>query len=336
MIDIAVLGCGYWGPNLLRNFCENRAFNVVACADPSPARFEHLSLRYPSVRFVTDYASLITDPKVQALAIATPSATHYPLAMEAMLAGKHVLVEKPLTTSTSKARELVQVAEQRGVTLMVDHTFVFTGAVRKIRELIESGALGQIYYFDSVRINLGMFRHDVNVLWDLAPHDLSIMEYVLPERPASVSAVGQAHINHEVIDVAHVSVHYDSSLMAHVHCNWLAPVKVRQIIIGGSRRMLLYDDSEPSEKVKVYDRGINVDARNTDDIYKMLVQYRSGDMTAPRLDTREALEGVCEHFAECILTGRKPITGGQAGLNVVRVLEAAERSLHEDSRRVAV
>jgi len=334
MISVAVLGCGYWGPSLLRNFAGSPCFRLVACADSNADRFERLAWRYPGVCFTTDYEQVLHDDAIDAVAISTPAATHYPLAREALLCGKHVLVEKPLATSVAHAQELVQMARCNGRTLMVDHTFVYTGAVRKIREIVEHEELGEVYYFDSVRVNLGLFRHDVNVLWDLAPHDLSIMDFVLQRQPVAVSATGGAHIVRPMMDVAYLTVYFDDGLLAHFHCNWLAPVKVRSIIIGGSKRLVLFDDCEPSEKVKIYDRGI--DGVTSNDLYKKLVQYRLGDMYAPTLDTREALSVACEHFAACIITGQEPITGGAAGLAVVRLLEAAERSILQDSRKVTL
>lgn len=332
MINVAVLGCGYWGANLLRNFAENQSFQLVACADTDASRFERLAGRYPAMHMGADPWQILHDDAIDAVAIATPANTHYPLACEALRCGKHIFIEKPLATSTAEATELVELACHNHLTLMVDHTFVYTGAVRKIREIIENNELGEIHYFDSVRINLGLFRHDVNVLWDLVPHDLSIMNFILPRRPVAVSASGGAHITPGVLDMAYVTVHFDDATLGHFHCNWLAPVKVRTIIIGGSKRLVLYDDSEPSEKVKIYDRGI--DGPNANHVYKKLVQYRLGNMYAPYLDTREALSLACAHFAECITTGQEPITGGAAGLAVVQILEAAERSINEHSRQV--
>lgn len=332
MISVAVLGCGYWGPNLLRNFAESSAFRLVACADADPTRFERLTWRYPGVCFTTDYERLLQDTTIDAVAIATPADTHYPLAYQALQNGHHTLVEKPLAIRTAHVEALMALAAEKRLTLMADHTFVYSGAVQKMRQMAEGGELGDIHYFDSVRINLGVFRHDVNVLWDLAPHDVAIMDYVLRKTPSAVSASGSAHIDPAVIDVAYVALHFDDAMLAHCHCNWLAPVKVRTIIVGGSKRLMLYDDSEPSEKIKIYDRGI--DGCTVNDVYKKLVQYRLGDMWAPKLETKEALSAVCEHFADCIMTGREPITGGRAGLVVARVLEAAERSLAADSRKV--
>lgn len=332
MIRVAVLGCGYWGANLMRNFAESASFRLVACADTDATRFERLAERYPAVRLTTDPRDILRDDAIDAVAIATPAGTHYPLACDALERGKNVLVEKPLATSVAHAEELVELADRKNLTLMVDHTFVYTGAVRKIREIAESGGLGKIHYFDSVRINLGLFRHDVNVLWDLAPHDLSIMDFVLQQRPIAVSASGGAHITPSVMDIAYLTVHFEDATLAHFHCNWMAPVKVRSIIIGGSKRLILYDDTEPSEKVKIYDRGI--DGCTSNDLYNKLVQYRLGDMYAPNLDTREALSALCEHFAECIETQREPLTGGMAGMAVVRTLAAAERSIIEHSRKI--
>jgi predicted dehydrogenase len=265
--------------------------------------------------------------------IATPVSSHYELALAALRAGKHVLVEKPLAAKSDQARRLIDEAAARKLVLLVDHTFVYTDAVRKIRELIASGQLGEIYYYDAVRVNLGLFQHDVNVIWDLAIHDLSIMDYVLPEKPVAVSATGISHIPGQPENVAYITLFFSGAQIAHVHVNWLTPVKVRHTLIGGSEKMILYDDLEPSEKLKVYDKGISVTPRQ-EDVYKLLVSYRSGDMWAPRLDNTEALQTEAQHFIECIANGSQPDTDGLAGLRMVKMIEAAETSLRDRGRLI--
>jgi predicted dehydrogenase len=331
MVRIGVIGYGYWGPNLVRNFAACPATQVAAVSDLSEERLAVVARAYPSAQVTTDYRDLLRNPKVDAVAISTPVDTHFPIAMEAIKAGKHVLVEKPITASSEQALRLIEEAERRRVVLMVDHTFVYTGAVRKIRELIEQGSLGQVYYYDSVRVNLGLFRHDVDVIWDLAVHDLSIMEFLLPETPAAVSATGICHIPGATENIAYVTAFYDSPLIAHLNVNWLSPVKVRRALIGGSRQMVVYDDVEASEKVKLYDKGITV-KNGPESLYKMLVGYRSGDMYCPQLDVTEALQVEAKHFADCIEKNQVPLTDGFAGLRVVSVLEAATQSMKDRGR----
>lgn len=327
MLGVGVIGYGYWGPNLVRNFMEAQGSTVVAVSDLSEARLAPLSVRYPTVRVTTDYRELLADPRVDAVVVATPVASHFELAMAALQASKHVLVEKPLATTSEQSLRLVEEAERRGRVLMVDHTFIYTGAVRKIRELISAGALGEIYYYDSVRINLGLFQHDVNVIWDLAVHDLSIMDYVLPARPVAVSATGISHLPGQPENVAYITLFFDNNVIAHVHVNWLTPVKVRRTLIGGSEKMIVYDDLEPSEKVKVYDKGVTV-GQHPEDVYDLLVSYRSGDMWAPRFDNTEALRAEAAHFIECVSRDRRPdACDALAGLRIVRIMEAAEQSL---------
>ncbi len=326
MIGIGVIGYGYWGPNLVRNFMEAPGSRVVSVCDLSAGRLAPLTVRYPTVGVTTDYRELLSDARVDAIVIATPVASHFELAMAALGAGKHVLVEKPLAANSEQALRLVEEADRRGLVLMVDHTFIYTGAVRKIRELISDGALGEIYYYDSVRINLGLFQHDVNVVWDLAVHDLSIMDYVLPARPVAVSATGISHLPGQPENVAYITLFFDNNLIAHVHVNWLSPVKVRRTLIGGSEKMIVYDDLEPSEKLKVYDKGVTV-GKHPEDVYELLVSYRSGDMWAPRFDTTEALRTEALHFVECVEKSTRPETDGPEGLRIVRIMEAAEQSL---------
>lgn len=335
MISVGVIGYGYWGPNLVRNFFEAPGFRMAAVADLSPERRAQAASRYPSVRTTADYHEILADPKIDAVAIATPVSTHFALAREALRAGKHVLVEKPLASSSEEARQLIEEAEQRHRVLLVDHTFVYTGAVRKIHELVAAGDLGEIYYYDSVRVNLGLFQHDVSVIWDLGVHDLSIMDYVLAREPRAVSATGIRHVPDTPESLAYLTLFFDGNLLAHFHLNWLAPVKVRKTLIGGSRKMIVYDDLEPSEKLKVYDKGITVND-SVESVYKTLISYRTGDMWSPRLDLTEALRTEAEHFLQCIEQGQRPLTGGEAGLRVVRILEAASQSMAERGRPVEV
>ena len=331
--SVGVIGYGYWGPNLVRNFMETPATQVVGVSDLREERLAPLRRRYPTVETLTDHRDLLSNPRVDAIVIATPVSSHYQLALDALRAGKHVLVEKPLSASADEASRLVEEAARRDRTLMVDHTFVYTGAVRKIHALTTAGALGEIYYYDSVRVNLGLFQHDVDVMWDLAVHDLSIIDYVLPERPVAVAATGMSHFPGQPANMAYLTLFFSGSLIAHVHVNWLSPVKVRRTLIGGSQNMVVYDDLEPSEKLKIYDRGISMN-ESPESVYTMLVSYRTGDMSAPQLDITEALRTEAIHFAACIQKGERPISDGRAGLRVVRILEAATRSLAEHGRQI--
>jgi predicted dehydrogenase len=327
MINVGVIGYGYWGPNLVRNFMAAPGSAVTNVCDLRAERLSSLEKLYPGVKACSDAASLISDPQIDAVIIATPVSSHFELAMQALKAGKHVLVEKPLAARSDQARQLVDEAAARKLVLLVDHTFVYTDAVRQIRELITSGKLGEIYYYDAVRVNLGLFQHDVNVIWDLAIHDLSIMDYVLPSKPIAISATGISHVPGQPENVAYITLFFSSAQIAHVHVNWLTPVKVRHTLIGGSDKMILYDDLEPSEKLKVYDKGINVTPGRPEDVYKMLVSYRSGDMWAPRLDNTEALQTEALHFIDCVEHNKQPETDGLAGLRMVNMIEAAETSL---------
>lgn len=332
-VGVGVVGCGYWGPNLVRNFGQQPDARVVGLCDSRLERAAKVA-RDHHVEFMTDSVDeFLSLGDLDLVVIATPSATHFELARRAIARGKHVLVMKPLTTRTDHAEELVHLAERQGVMLAVDHTFVYTGAVRKMRELVESGSLGDIYYIDSVRINLGLFQNDVNVIWDLAPHDISIIDHVLGGVDAqAVATVGGCHAGSRHENIAYVTVQYRPDVLAHVHVNWLAPAKVRRTIIGGSRSMIIYDDMEPSEKLKVYDKGVNIAAPSgTDEVYSQLVSYRSGDMRAPKIDGREALAFEAEHILSCIRTGSRPIADGAAGVRVVRIVEAAQTSLDANS-----
>ena len=332
MLNIAVIGYGYWGPNLVRNFSSVEGANVAMVCDLNPNRLGEVKLRYPAVETTAQFENVLSNPAIDAVVVATSVRTHYEFARQALEHGKHVLVEKPLTASVSEAESLLDLAAKRNLRLMVDHTFVYTGAVRKMKELVEGGALGDLYYLDSVRINLGLFQRDVNVLWDLAPHDIAIMDHLISEPPVSVCANGACHVGNGIENVAYLSVYFKSGFIAHFHNNWLSPVKIRTMLLGGNKKTILYDDMENSEKIKVYDRG--VDLTTADGVRDALIAYRLGDMWAPRLETSEALSRMAGEFVAAIKDGRTPLTDGQSGLNVVRILEAAEMSIKHRGREV--
>ncbi len=335
VITVGVIGCGYWGPNLLRNFAENEGAELRWICDTDEARLTAMGRRYPAAQTTVDYRQLLADPRLDGIAIVTPVATHFEIAKLALLAGKHALVEKPLTATAREAEELVEIAKRTGRMLMVDHTFVYTGAVRKMKEIVAGGELGELLYFDSVRINLGLFQRDINVLYDLAPHDLSIMDYLLDRQPDAVSAVGSCHIEPGIESIAYLLMHFPGDFIAHFHFNWLAPVKIRRTLIAGSRKMILYDDIEPTEKVRVYDKGVTTNrAHNREADYQTLVSYRTGDVWAPKLDATEALRYVVAEFLDSIREARKPLTDGASGLRVVRLLEAAQQSIKNGGRVV--
>jgi predicted dehydrogenase len=333
-INLGFVGYGYWGPNLVRNFYATDGANVSMVCDLNLQRLELVKTIYPSVKVTQNYEELVKDSSIDAIVISTQVSSHFSLAKKALEAGKHVFLEKPMTATVKEAEELVNIAERKKKVLMVDHIFLYTGAVRKIKKVIEDEELGNIYYFDSVRVNLGLFQHDVNVIWDLATHDLSIMDYLLAKKPEVVSAVGIAHFGN-LENIAYITVQFPDNLLAHIHVNWLAPVKIRTTLIGGSKKMVVYDDNEPSEKVKIYDCGVTCTEKK-EDVYQMLVQYRTGDMLAPKLDTTEALKLMSKEFIDSINQNRKPFTDGEAGLRVTRLLEAANESLKEKGRVVKV
>jgi predicted dehydrogenase len=326
MINIGILGYGYWGPNLVRNFADTPGAAVAGVADLDSKKLELVQRRYPGVKTTTHFQDLLQDPAIDAIAVATPVSTHFELGMASLRAGKHLWLEKPMTETLLQARKLLDEAERRQRTVFVDHTFIYTGAVRKMGELIKGGELGRVYYYDSTRVNLGLFQRDVNVISDLAVHDFSILDYLLGEHPAAVSASGIKHFPGTPENLAFVTLFYDSGTIAHANVNWLAPVKVRQILVGGSERMIIYDDLEPSEKVKIYDSGISF-AEDPKQIYEMRVGYRTGDMRAPKLDATEALGLGSEHFVDCLQHGKTPQTDGQLGLRVVELIEAATSSM---------
>ena len=335
MIRVGVIGYGYWGPNLVRNFADRPDARVTVVADRRPDRLEEVQRRYPTTRVTAEASDLIVDPAVDAVVIATPVALHFDLATAALRAGKHVLVEKPIASTSDEASRLIDEAARRRLVLMVDHTFVYTGAVQKIRELVRNNELGDIYYYDSVRINLGLFQQDVDVLWDLAVHDLSIMDFVLSQQAVVVSATGLSHVQGNPKNIAYMTMFFDGPMIAHVHASWLAPVKVRRTLLGGSRRMIVFDDLETSEKIRVYDSGISVDP-SPENLYQMLIGYRTGDMWAPKLAVSEALAVEAAHFVDCVTRGARPQTDGEAGLRVVRLLEAASASMQSYGRPVEI
>ncbi len=334
-----MIGYGYWGPNLVRNFVASPRTTVVAIAESSPARRLAAATSYPHIRCAAEAAAVIGDPGVDAVVIATPIFTHHGLAKAALEAGKHVLVEKPLAPSVAQAEELAALAVRADRVLMVDHTFVYTAAVRKIRDLIAAGDLGRVLYLDSVRINLGLFQPDYNVIWDLAPHDLTIMDYVLSQTLGTtarwISAIGVAHYSHHE-NLAYLTVGFDDGLLAHVHVNWVAPVKTRRTIIAGSQKMVVWDDTSPVEPVKIYESSVDVKKIDQESAYALNVQYRSGDITSPKLDGRVALAVMAQACAACCRDGTPSASGAAVGVRIVRMLEAAQRSLERQGARIAL
>jgi predicted dehydrogenase len=333
-LRVGVVGCGYWGPNLIRNFAACPLTEAVAACDASPERRAAIGRGFGGLELVGSLDELLA-LRLDAVAIATPVSTHFELASRCLEAGLHVLVEKPMTAGVHEGKALVELAERLGRVLMVDHTYLFGGPVRKVKEVVESGELGELYYVDSVRINLGLFQRDVNVIWDLAPHDLSIVDHVLGREARSISAWGCGHADPDVEDIAYVNVDFDERLLANFHVNWLSPVKVRQMIFAGSRKSLIFNELNPTEPIKVYDRGIEL-GEPAEQRRKLLVSYRTGDVWSPHVEAGEALQAVVSHFAECIRDGRTPISDGRQGLRVVRLLEAATRSIRAQGGRVVL
>jgi len=331
MIRIAVIGYGYWGPNIVRNLQGIDGAEVVAICDRDPKALQRARQSFPNIETTSVESDLLTSPYIDAVAAITPVWTHFELAQAALQNGKHVFVEKPFTCASGQAKRLIELAEKAKLTIMVDHTFLFTGAVRKIRHLIDDGTLGDLYYYDSTRVNLGLFQHDINVIWDLAPHDLSIMDYLIQSKPEAVVATGEAHLN-GLADVAYITIYFPDSVIAHINVNWLSPVKVRTTLIGGEKKMLVWNDLAPDEKIKVYDKGAQV--KKGESIYDLLVSYRSGDMWAPKIDGGEALRRELAYFITCINSGERPINDGLSGLRVVEMLEASDRSLKEKGKAV--
>jgi predicted dehydrogenase len=325
-VKFGVVGYGYWGPNVVRNLDQYDGSEVVTVCDKSPAARKRIHKTYPHIGVVSETADLLSSTEIDAVAIVTPVWTHYELTKAALENGKHVFVEKPFTSDSAQAEELIELAEKKNLKIMVDHTFLFTGAVKKIGQLLDEGALGNIYYYDSTRVNLGLFQHDVNVIWDLAPHDLSIIDHLIKETPEAVSATGQSHLNgHE--DVAFITVYFPNKIIAHINVNWLSPVKVRTTLIGCEKKMLVWNDLEADEKIKVYDKGVHITSR--EGLYNLLVNYRSGDMWSPQVEQIEALKQELAYFVDCIANNQTPFNDGAAGLRVVRLLEAANQSVKQ-------
>jgi predicted dehydrogenase len=324
VVRVGVIGYGYWGPNIVRNLHGQKNAQVVMVCDKSSTALGRARKAYPGVQTVSDPLELLRSPDIDAVAVITPVWTHYELARMALENGKHVFIEKPFTSSSAQAEELVELAARKNLTIMVDHTFLFTGAVRKIRELTESGALGDLYYYDSLRVNLGLFQHDVSVIWDLAPHDLAIMDHIIKAEPQAIVATGEKHLN-GVEDVAYITIYFPRNIIAHINVNWLSPVKIRTTLIGGQKKMVVWNDLVADEKVRVYDKGVQI--TSGEGIRDLLVSYRSGDMWAPQLEQLEALHVELNYFADCIMNNKVPLNDGHAGLRVVRMLEAAEQSI---------
>ncbi len=326
MITVAVIGCGYWGPNLLRNFAQFPNVRVKTACDLNKERLRHIGQLYPGVETVTDLDIIVNDPEIDAVVVATPVTTHHPIAMKLLEAGKHILVEKPMASSIAEAEELTETADERGLVLMTGHTFVFTAAVNKVKDLISSGELGHVYYISTTRVNLGLFQEDINVVWDLAPHDVSILNYVLGAEPETVSATGQAYIRTGIEDVAFIHLKYPGEILAHTHVSWLNPDKIRRTVVVGSKKMLVYDDVSMQEKIRVYDKGVTVQP-HYDTFGEFQLSYRFGDIYTPRLDDSEPLKNECQHFIHCIQKRETPRADGDAGLAVVRVMERACESI---------
>ena len=324
MVKFGVIGYGYWGPNVVRNLTSLEGSELMAVCDKSPAARRRMQKAHPGIAVATEASEILASADIDAVAVVTPVWTHYELAKAALENGKHVFVEKPFTSNTAQAEELIELAAKKNLKIMVDHTFLFTGAVKKIRELVEEGALGKLYYYDSTRVNLGLFQHDINVIWDLAPHDLSIMDYLIKETPEAIVAPGQTHLN-GFEDVAFMTLYFPDKVIAHINVNWLSPVKVRTTLIGGEKKMLVWNDLEADEKIKIYDRGVQI--TNRQGLYDLLVNYRSGDMWAPQLEQVEALRQELAYFVDCISNDQTPMNDGNAGLRVVKMLEAANESL---------
>ena len=333
MIRIGVIGYGYWGPNIVRNLHTIDDVRVTAICDPSPKAQMRVKHAYPGVSVTSDAGEILRSPEIDAVAIITPVWTHFDLAKAALENGKRVFVEKPFTSNVRQGEELIELAQKRNLQIMVDHTFLFTGAVKKIRQVIDEGGLGDIYYYDSMRVNLGLFQHDVDVMWDLAPHDLSIMDHLIRKVPQAVVATGQAHLNAQA-DVAFITVYFPDNTIAHINVNWLSPVKIRTTLIGGEKKMLLWNDLAADEKVKIYDKGVQI--TSAENVYDLLVSYRSGDMWAPKIEQTEALKVELEYFVNCVETNLTPSNDGVAGLRVVKLLEAATESMKLKGETVLV
>ncbi len=333
VVRIGVVGYGYWGPNIVRNFLRQESARVVSVCYKSVSSLERLLRDHPAIPATTNYRAMLADDAIDAIAVVTPVWTHFEIAKAALENGKHIFVEKPFTSTVEQGEYLIELAERKNLKIMVDHTFLFTGAVQRIRQLVDEGTLGHLYYYDSTRVNLGLFQHDVNVIWDLAPHDLSIMDYIIGKQPEALVATGECHLNGHA-DVAYLTVYYPDNLIGHISVNWLSPVKVRTTLLGGEKKMLVWNDLEADEKLKIYDRGIQVSGGEA--VYQQLVKYRTGDMWSPNVEQVEALKLEASYFVECIRGDKRPFNDGMAGLRVVRMLESADRSLREKGRVVTL
>lgn len=333
-IKIGVVGYGYWGPNIVRNFFATNSCTVKMVADGRAERLNILARVFPSIQGVRDAEEIIGNKEIDAVVIATPVFSHFALAKRALLNGKHVLIEKPMTASVAEADELINLAEQKGLTLMADHTFLYTGAVQKMKEIINTEVIGKPQYFDSARINLGLFQPDVNVLWDLAPHDISILTYLITDIPESINATGISHTRNNIENIAYLTVNYNSDFIAHFNCSWSSPVKVRQTLIGGDKKMIVYNDLEPSEKVRVYDTGF--DHKTEEDKTRIMVDYRTGDVYIPKLSSREALAGVADDFIQSVIQKKMPLSNAILGRSVVRILEASQESIKNNGKEVRI
>ena len=333
LLRVGVIGYGYWGPNIVRNFHAQDQSRVVAVCDKSQKSLAKVRHAFPDMVTTDDVDDILTSPDIDLIAVVTPVWTHYELAKKALMNGKHVFVEKPFTYSVAQGEELVELAERKGLKIMVDHTFLFTGAVRRMKQMIDDGTLGELYYYDSTRVNLGLFQHDVNVLWDLAPHDLSVMDHLIKQKPEAVVATGERHLN-GVADIAFMTLYYPGNMIGHINVNWLSPVKVRTTLIGGEKKMLVWNDLEADVKLKVYDKGVQM--TNGDAVHQLLVSYRTGDMWAPKVEQVEALKVEAAYFTDCILNNKTPFNDGHAGLHVVRMLEAADQSLQQKGKVISL
>jgi predicted dehydrogenase len=333
VVKIGVIGYGYWGPNVVRNLYSIDRYTLVGICDKNPDAARRAQQSYRGISITADPNEILRSKEIDAVAIVTPVWTHFELAKVALQNGKHVFVEKPLTSTVAQAEELIELADRQKLNIMVDHTFLFTGAVTRIRQLIDDGTLGDLYYYDSTRVNLGLFQHDVDVVWDLAPHDLSIMDYLIKEEPEAIVATGERHLN-GFVDVAFLTIYFPRNIIAHINVNWLSPVKVRTTLIGGQKKMLVWNDLAADEKIKIYDKGVELN--NKQGLYELLVSYRSGDMWAPKIEPGEALRVELSYFADCILNNKRPSNDGLAGLRVVRLLEAAAKSLKERGRAITL
>ena len=330
-LKIGVIGYGYWGPNVVRNFYNANDATVVCVCDMNPKALQRVRRSYATMAVTTNPAEVLTNPGIDAVAIVTPISHHFSLAKKALENGKHIFVEKPFTATSAQAQELIELADRNNLLIMVDHTFLFNGAVRKIREVMEDGTLGNLYYYDSTRVNLGLFQHDANVVWDLAPHDLSIIDYLIESGPEAIVATGEKHVN-GTEDMAFITMYFPNKVIAHLNVNWLSPVKVRTTLIGGEKKMLVWNDLEADEKIKIYDKG--VERANDNSGYELRVSYRAGDLWVPRVEQVEALARETQYFVDCVLNGEAPFNDGKAGLRVIEMLEAIDRSMSQKGHMV--